>query len=278
MSRTKEGRRSLGRKTILRRVYIVHGWWLIAPNGELRLIRLKQCHRRVHQCRGALHHLRMISLALPLVLLSWLLIHFIHRFYIPTDRSRGILPTSLTNRKRFSTTITLKTLHLRVESTAFNFHHDVLSHRLTRSPTARLPTVLRVAFDLGIVISLLGMVVALAMLSWTFILLARRLMADLFPPSPDIHTHVKRAYQNDYITPTLPARAPADIPVQLLVRLDYLARIIPTHSSQIPGVTLPLSHLPILIGALFFSQAIHEAGHALSAALSVVLLTRPVLR
>ena len=255
--------------------------WLIAPDGELRLIRLKQCHRRVHQCRGALHHTRMISLALPLVFLSWLFIHFIHRFYIHTDKSRGILPTSLTNRKRFSTTITLKILHLRVESTAFNFHHDVLSHQFTRSPTARLPTALRAAFDLGIVISLLGMVVALALLSWTFMLLARRLMADLVPPSPDIHTHVKRAYQNDYMPPTLPARAPTDITVQLLVRLDYLTRIKPTHPSirtQIPGITLPLSHLPILVGALFFSQAIHEAGHALSAALSVVLLPRPVFR
>jgi S2P endopeptidase len=221
----------------------------------------------------------MISLALPLVLLCWLLIHFIYRFYIPADKSRGILPTSLTNRKRISTTITLRTLHLRVESTAFNFHHDALSHRLTRSSTARLPTTLRAAFDLGIVISLLGMVVALALLSWTFMLLARRLVADLVPPSPDIHTHVKRAYQNDYISPTLPAREPVDIPVQLLVRVDHFARIIPTHpSTQIPGVTLPLSHLPILIGALFFSQTIHEAGHAVCAALSVVLLPRPVLR
>lgn len=201
-------------------------------------------------------HPRMISLALPLVLLCWLFIHFIYRFYIPADKSRGILPTSLTNRKRISTTITLRTLHLRVESTAFNFHHDALSHQLTRSPNARLPTALRAAFDLGIVISLMGMVVALALLSWTFMLLARRLMADLVPPSPDIHTHVKRAYQSDYIPPTLPARAPVDIPVQLLI----------------PGVTLPLSHLPILICTLFVSQAIHEAGHAVSAALDGVPL------
>ncbi len=43
-----------------------------------------------------------------------------------------------------------------------------------------------------------------------------------------------------------------------------------THPpTQIPGITLPLSHFPLLIGALFFSQAIHEAGHALSAALFV---------
>ncbi|KAI9438538.1 hypothetical protein H4582DRAFT_179199 [Lactarius indigo] len=202
------------------------------------------------------NHPRMISLALPLLLFSWLFIHFIYRFYTPPNKSRGILPTSLTNRRRNSTTVTLKTVYLRVESTAFNFHHDVLSHWLTRNTTSRLPTALRVAFDLGIVISLLGMVVALALLSWTFILLARRLVAGLAPPSPDVHTHVKRAYQSDYAPPTSPARAPADIPVQLLI----------------PGVTLPLSHLPMLIAALFFSQAIHEAGHAVCAALDGVPL------
>ncbi|KAH9061162.1 hypothetical protein EDB87DRAFT_1560900 [Lactarius vividus] len=197
----------------------------------------------------------MISLALPL-LLSWVFIHLIHRFYKPPNKSRGILPTSLTNRRRNTTTVTLKTVYLRIESTAFNFHHDVLSHWLTRNTTARLYTALRVAFDVGIVTSLLGMVVALALLSWTFILLARRLVAGLAPPSPDMHAHVKRAYQSDYAPPTPPARAPADIPVQLLI----------------PGVTLPLSHLPMLIGALFFSQAIHEAGHAVCAALDGVPL------
>ncbi|KAG8736139.1 hypothetical protein FRC12_017757 [Ceratobasidium sp. 428] len=32
----------------------------------------------------------------------------------------------------------------------------------------------------------------------------------------------------------------------------------------IPGVTVPFSHLPVLLAALLFSQIIHEAGHALS--------------
>ena len=182
------------------------------------------------------NHPRMISLALPLLLLSWLLIHFIHRFYTPANKSRGILPTSLTNRRQISTTITLRTLYLRIESTAFNFHHDALSHRLTRNPTARLSTALRVAFDLGIVISLLGMVVALALLSWTFMLLVRRLVVGMAPPSPDIHTHVKRTHQSDYIPHTSPARAPADIPVQLLVRANHTGAFMP------PNVSYPLTH------------------------------------
>ncbi|KLO03801.1 hypothetical protein SCHPADRAFT_897533, partial [Schizopora paradoxa] len=35
----------------------------------------------------------------------------------------------------------------------------------------------------------------------------------------------------------------------------------------IPGVTVPWSHLPVLLSALFFAQCIHEAGHAISAGL-----------
>ncbi|KAI0045918.1 hypothetical protein FA95DRAFT_74971 [Auriscalpium vulgare] len=35
---------------------------------------------------------------------------------------------------------------------------------------------------------------------------------------------------------------------------------------QIPGITVPLTHLPLLVLSLFVSQVIHEAGHAICAA------------
>ncbi|QRW26830.1 membrane-bound transcription factor site-2 protease [Rhizoctonia solani] len=38
----------------------------------------------------------------------------------------------------------------------------------------------------------------------------------------------------------------------------------------IPGVTVPLSHVPILLGALLVSQVIHEAGHAFTAVIESV--------
>lgn len=170
----------------------------------------------------------MVSLALPLLLLSWLFIHLIYHFFVP-NKSRVVLPTISPHRRRISTTITLKALYLRIESTACNFHHDTLSHWLTRNPTGCLPTTLRAALDLGIVVSLLGMVVALALLSWTFMLLARRLVAGLTPPSPDIHTRVKRALQSDYIPPTFPTLRP-DIPVQLLVRPSNICAFMPSYS------------------------------------------------
>ena len=216
----------------------------------------------------------MISLALPLLLLSWLFIHFIYRFYTPADKYRGILPTSLTNTKRFSTTITLRTFYLRVESTAFNLHHDALSRWLTRNSTARFPTALRAALDLGIVISLLGMFVALAMLSWTFILLARRLMAGLVPPSPDIHTHVKRAYQNDYIPSALPDRAPVDIPIQLLVRVDYMR--FRAYRSLVNTYPDPRSHSPALASSHAHWSTVLLASHTRSRARSFCCTVRRI--
>lgn len=42
----------------------------------------------------------------------------------------------------------------------------------------------------------------------------------------------------------------------------------PTITPLIPGVTLPLWHLPFMVIALLLSQVIHEAGHAIAGALN----------
>ncbi|KAH9991998.1 hypothetical protein BJV74DRAFT_409209 [Russula compacta] len=187
----------------------------------------------------------------------WSSIHLIHHFYAPANKHRDLLPTSLTTRKRKSTVVTLAGPYLRVESTAFNTDHEMLAQWFSRNPTARVCTVLRVVFDSGIVVSLLGMVVALAVLAWTFVQLARKSVADLVPQSvADVSPHAKRGHDNIYVPPTYTARTTIDVPVQLLI----------------PGITLPLSHFPLIICALFFSQAIHEVGHAFSAALDRVPL------
>ena len=35
---------------------------------------------------------------------------------------------------------------------------------------------------------------------------------------------------------------------------------------QIPGLTVPLGHLPVVLIAVFISQIVHEFGHAIAAA------------
>jgi len=152
-----------------------------------------------------------------LLLGLWSSIHLIHRFYPTPNRPRDVLPTSLTTRKRKSTTVTLAGPYLRVESTAFNASHDTLVQWLCRSHNAHARMILRAAFDSGIVVALLGMVVALAVLAWTFAQLARKsvLGGSLQPVDPS--PHAKRAYDGNYAPPTLTARTPPDIPMQLLV-------------------------------------------------------------
>jgi hypothetical protein len=160
----------------------------------------------------------MTPLTFCLVFLGlWSSIHLIHRFYPTAHRSRDILPTSLSTRQRKSTTVTLAGPYLRIESTAFNASHDTLVQWFCRNRNARARTMLRVVFDSGIVISLLGMMVALALLAWTFVQLAHRSVAGLVLQSTDIYPHAKRAFDDNYVPPTLAARAAPDIPVQLLV-------------------------------------------------------------
>jgi len=149
----------------------------------------------------------------------WSSIHLIHRLYYgPSDKQRHLLPTSLVTRKRKLTTVTLTGPYLRVESTAFNSRHDTLAQWLSRTRSTRFRATLLAVFDTGIVVSLLGMAVALVVLAWTFVQLARRsMMADLIPQSAETPLRAKRAYDA-----TSTSRAAADVPVQLLVRRSHL--------------------------------------------------------
>ena len=152
----------------------------------------------------------------------WSSIHLIHRYYVPANRSRNLLPTSLTTRKRTATTVTVAGPYLRIESTAFNSGHDILAQWFSRNRNSRVTTVLRVIFDMGTVVSLLGMVFALAVLVWTFVQLARKSVADLVPQSAGVYPRAKRAYGSTYAPPAVTPRTTTDIPVQLLVRPSHL--------------------------------------------------------
>jgi hypothetical protein len=164
----------------------------------------------------------MTSLTFFLLLFGlWSSIYLAHRFYhAPAKRPRDLLPIASTARRRKSTVVTLTGPYLRVESTAFNAVHDTVVQWLSpKNGTARvrIRTALRAVFDSGIVISLLGMLVALAVLAWTFVQLARRSLTDVVPQSVDVHPHAKRAYDNIYVPPVFTERMATDIPVQLLV-------------------------------------------------------------
>jgi hypothetical protein len=151
----------------------------------------------------------------------WSSIHLIHRFYA-SNKSRNLLPTLITTRRRKATIVTLVGPYLRIESTTFNSGHEILAQWFFRNRISRVTTALQVMFDSGIVVALLGMVIALAVLLWTFMQLARRSVADLVPVSAGVPMHVKRAYDSTYAPPTVTQRTATDLPVQLLVRTSSL--------------------------------------------------------
>ncbi|KAI0260777.1 hypothetical protein BC834DRAFT_509596 [Gloeopeniophorella convolvens] len=186
----------------------------------------------------------------------WSALHAVRHLLASRGKTPSLLPISFGARRRTSTTVTLKGLHLSIESTVFNSNHDALNLWLSRRRTARFRKSLQVLFDAGVAISLLGMVIALVLLAWTFVQLARSIMIDS-APQEEASLHTKRGVEGVYESPAPMTPSATEIPIQLLI----------------PGVTLPLSHLPLLIGALLFSQAIHEGGHALCAALDDISLS-----
>lgn len=206
----------------------------------------------------------------------WSSIHLIHRFRLSSNNSRNLLPTSSTTRRRKATTVTLTGPYLRVESTAFNSRHEILAQWFSRNRISRAATTLRVIFDSGIVIALLGMVIALAVLLWTFIQLARKSIADLVPVSAGVVPHVKRAYDSTYALPTVTQRTATDIPVQLLVRRTF-SSLIPTANvcTHLPTNSDTRSHASTLSFPCAHKRAVLLASNTRSRACTLCRIVRP---
>lgn len=66
-----------------------------------------------------------------------------------------------------SVQITLKKLHLRVQTTAWNRTHDQLASRLANKHSVKRKALLTRIYDGGCVLGLAGMIVALCLLLWT---------------------------------------------------------------------------------------------------------------
>ncbi|KAI0712062.1 hypothetical protein C8Q76DRAFT_768815 [Earliella scabrosa] len=153
------------------------------------------------------------------------------------------------------TRVTLRNLHLNIQSTAWNASHQYLAARLKRRDRWR--AVLLLAYDIGSVLGVLGMLGSVLLLAWTAVRLA---FSWYDPPSlPHTPSGTAALHKRDvvaYGTPTLSTSA-QNAPLHLII----------------PGVTTPLHHLPILLAALLTTQIIHEAGHAIAGALEAVSLS-----
>ncbi|EIM83886.1 uncharacterized protein STEHIDRAFT_113130 [Stereum hirsutum FP-91666 SS1] len=132
-------------------------------------------------------------------------------------------------------------------------------------------------YDLGSISGAVGMVLGILGLVWTCWVLGQSVWgphpgrhgSDSNPNSSSVHHLTKRHTASLDLSPSTATGATSShLQLILLVRLTPLFMIV-----QIPGLTTPLSHLPLLIFSLLTSQIIHEAGHFFSAAIDSLPLT-----
>ncbi|KAJ6551501.1 hypothetical protein B0H19DRAFT_1157941 [Mycena capillaripes] len=198
----------------------------------------------------------MMNLALVL-LLVWTIIHGANYFF-QHRTAQSLLPTSRganlfgPRRNYFwdgrTTQVILNKFHLRVQTSAWNSWHDTFSKTVAVRPGARLRPALTYFYNAGCVMGVLGTAISLGMLLWN--------CAQALPP---------------LIHGTL---APSSNALLLKRGAEVVEKAVATHSAVIkpiiPGLTVPLNHLPVILLGVFWSQIVHELGHAVSAALDAV--------
>ncbi|KAI0788926.1 hypothetical protein BC629DRAFT_469876 [Irpex lacteus] len=195
----------------------------------------------------------------------WLAIHAAHRFFTHRFSAASVLPTSTSSshaRLRPPTwlhhlRISLHGVHLKLDTTFFNNTHDAWSSSLRKPRHATFRRVVARFYDVGSVLGVIGMCIAVALLWMTVIKLLVGIFAGGSRGIPEFSSEgiTKRSFDLDESPPEVQPNAAA--PLQLIL----------------PGVTVPLIHLPVLLFSLFFTQVVHELGHAIVAALESIPLT-----
>ena len=206
-----------------------------------------------------------------LVLIAiWCTIHLL--YYISTYRSSSILPTGINYQPRISRThtrVSLHSLNLKISTTAWNGYHDTLSSFLARRGKNKINNLFKLTYDLGAVFGAVGSVVAVVTLlcictssAWT--LLQKMSLARNSDVIPDI-SHLMKREISSKSSPHVSSPYLEITPIVSLASLfQYRINVITTP--QIPGVTVPVAHFPIILLAVFLSQIFHEFGHVLAAA------------
>ncbi|KAI5825233.1 hypothetical protein K523DRAFT_251549 [Schizophyllum commune Tattone D] len=184
----------------------------------------------------------------------WILVHAANKVYL--SRSQGpTLPAFVPRQRRTgSTNITVDGLHLRVQTTYLNDVHDLFAQWSLKNPQLR--RVLASFYDLGTAACCAGALTALGLLLWT----TRGLLATvvLFSASDDPALATPQLAKRDYIPPEPSSpTAPSSFGVRPLI----------------PGVTVPMSHLPLMLLAVLVGQIVHEMGHAAASALEQIRIS-----
>ncbi|KAF9561721.1 hypothetical protein CPC08DRAFT_707231 [Agrocybe pediades] len=185
-----------------------------------------------------------------LLTVIWCTIYLV-RYFTTRHTSAGLLPTNFGQASlRPKTKVTLHNLQLRYSTGRWNTSHDKLSTFLLKKST-RVSAAVKSFYDIGSIFSAFGMAISLAGLLWISFNSGWMLFLAIYgkDASPSLANHLsKRAIDAEgAIPPSVTSTSPEIIPI-------------------IPGVTVPLGHLPLIVIAVFLSQLVHELGHAVAGA------------
>ncbi|KZT64798.1 hypothetical protein DAEQUDRAFT_769369 [Daedalea quercina L-15889] len=148
--------------------------------------------------------------------------------------------------------VTERILFLGVRTTLFNRRADWLADWLEGKGRS-FARAARAVYDVGCVLAAAGMLAALGLLTWT----AARLAGAVLGSWAGTGSAASAAHmwkRDEAAEAFAESQAGYGIPVYAII----------------PGVTVPLSHIPLLLVVLISSQIIHELGHLITAALENV--------
>ncbi|KAH9942695.1 hypothetical protein B0H21DRAFT_750382 [Amylocystis lapponica] len=193
--------------------------------------------------------------------LSWLAIHLARRCAhrrashasLPGAHSRSIRGSRWSASTHWQ--VSAHQLSIRVQTTAFNDLHDLVTAALAKPHNLRWRSLLSRFYDVGSVLGVVGLVGALCILIWTTARLASALMPGSHHTQPIVGAVLAKRSIGSPGKAT-EDRTYSDLPLHFII----------------PGFTVPLTHLPLLLCALVISQVLHEAGHALAAVLDSIPL------
>ncbi|KAL4080055.1 hypothetical protein V8B97DRAFT_2054053 [Scleroderma yunnanense] len=173
------------------------------------------------------------------IALFWLVLYGAKHWF---KKAKPLLP--LAQGRKPIVEVEVAHLHLRVKTHVLNGYHDGLCKDLSSEKCRLLKRTLLQLYNLGAAMAVIGMATVLVLLWWT--------TADLFTKtqsSGTSNTPAKRDLERDPSSISTPDNGAF------------------TVTPIIPGMTVPLSHLPIILLALCICQIVHEGGHAMAAAL-----------
>ncbi|KAL6303711.1 hypothetical protein BKA93DRAFT_734418 [Sparassis latifolia] len=208
------------------------------------------------------HHVEQLQALFLSLCVFWAVVHLLYRIVSRAVRPRSILPTTSGAPrhvgdffKQSLTQVSLWKLHLRIQTTAFNSLHDGIISSFNQARGSVTRGALVALYDFGAVSGVVGLLGSMLLLLWTAMKSASSLRYFSSAVSLNSISALKR--RDSLSSQSTRFGEPSRLPIQLII----------------PGLTVPLVHLPLMLFALVVSQVVHEAGHTVTAALESVPVT-----